>query len=177
MAQQILFDPLLSMPAIYVLGALTLLIVAVSVWRGLKGWPYRLAAGAVLLAALLNPSLQTEDREPLSDIVLVVTDASASQELSDRPSQTEAALSELEAEIAALGMEMRLATVGDALDNGGTLLMGELTRMLAELPRARVAGAILLTDGQLHDAGLVPDMPAPIHALLTGARATGTGGW
>jgi len=168
MAQQILFDPLLSMPLIYVLGALTLLIVGFSIWRGLKGWPYRLAAGAVLLAALLNPSLQTEDREPLSDIVLVVTDASASQDLSDRPTQTEEALTTLEAEIAALGMEMRLATVGDAPDNAGTLLMGELTRMLAEVPRARVAGAILLTDGQLHDAGLVLDMPAPIHALLTG---------
>jgi len=168
MAQQILLDPLLSMPTIYVLGALTLLIVGVSIWRGLKGWPYRLAAGAVLLAALLNPSLQDEDREPLSDIVLVVTDASASQDLSDRPTQTDEALSALEAEIAALGMEIRLATVGDAPDNAGTLLMGELTRMLAEVPRARVAGAILLTDGQLHDAGLVPDMPAPIHALLTG---------
>ena len=136
MAQQILLDPLLSMPTIYVLGALTLLIVGVSIWRGLKGWPYRLAAGAVLLAALLNPSLQDEDREPLSDIVLVVTDASASQDLSDRPTQTDEALSALEAEIAALGMEIRLATVGDAPDNAGTLLMGELTRMLAEVPRA-----------------------------------------
>jgi hypothetical protein len=37
-------------------------------------------------------------------------------------------------------MEMRLATVGDAPDNAGTLLMAELTRMLAEVPRARVAG-------------------------------------
>jgi hypothetical protein len=168
MAQQVLFDPLLAMPILYVLAALTVLIVAVSIWRGLRGWPYRLAAGAVLLAALLNPSLQNEDREPLADIVLVVTDASASQDISDRPMQTEAALAELEAEILGLGMEMRLATVGDAPDNAGTLLMGELTRMLAEVPRARVAGAILLTDGQLHDPGLVPDMPAPIHALLTG---------
>jgi hypothetical protein len=89
MAQQILFDPLLAMPILYVLAALTVLIVAVSIWRGLRGWPYRLAAGAVLLAALLNPSLQNEDREPLADIVLVVTDASASQDISDRPMQTE----------------------------------------------------------------------------------------
>jgi hypothetical protein len=56
-------------------------------------------------------------------------------------------------------MEMRLATVGDAPDNAGTLLMAELTRMLAEVPRARVAGAILVTDGKLHDAGLVPTCP------------------
>ncbi len=168
MAQQILFDPLLSMSLIYALAALTLLIVGLSIWRGLRGWPFRLAAGAVLVVALLNPSLQTEEREPLADIVLVVADASASQELSDRPEQSEEALAALEADIQALGMEMRLATVGDAPDNAGTLLMSELTRMLAEVPRARVAGAILVTDGKLHDAGLVPDMPAPIHALLTG---------
>jgi hypothetical protein len=168
MAQQILLDPLLALPVLYVLAALTVLIVAVSIWRRLSGWPFRLAAGAALLAALLNPSLQTEDREPLSDIVLVVVDESASQDLSDRPDQTAKALAELEGEITRLGLEMRVETVGDAPDNAGTLLMTELTRMMAEEPRARIAGAILVTDGQLHDAGLVPDMPAPIHALLTG---------
>ena len=150
------------------MGAATLLIVALAVWRGLAGWPFRLLAGAVLLAALLNPSLQSEEREPLSDIVLVVADRSASQRIADRPGQTEAALEALEAEIAGLGMEMRLSTVADAPDNAGTLLMAELNRMLAEEPRARIAGAILVTDGQLHDAELVPDLPAPLHALITG---------
>ncbi|MCU4651339.1 hypothetical protein N8I71_00725 [Roseibacterium sp. SDUM158016] len=168
MARQILLDPLLSLPLIYALAVVTVLIVGLSIWRGLAGWPFRLAAGAVLLAALLNPSLQNEEREPLSDIVLLVIDDSASQRLSDRGDQTAEALAELEAEVAALGMELRTATVRDAPDNAGTLLMGELTRMMAEEPRARIAGAILLTDGQLHDAELVPDMPAPIHALLTG---------
>ncbi|MGP1356755.1 hypothetical protein [Roseicyclus sp.] len=168
MAQQILLDPLLPLPLIYALGVLTALIVGLALWRRLPGWPYRLAAGAVLLAALLNPSLQSEEREPLSDIVLVVVDESASQGLSDRPAQTAESLARLEAEVGALGMEMRVSTVGDAPDNAGTLLMEELTRMMAEEPRARIAGAILVTDGQLHDADLVPDMPAPIHALLTG---------
>ncbi|MDG4650621.1 hypothetical protein P6F26_19430 [Roseibacterium sp. SDUM158017] len=168
MAQQILLDPLLPLPLIYALAALTAVVVGLALWRRLSGWPFRLAAGAVLLAALLNPSLQNEDREPLSDIVLVVVDGSASQDLSDRPDQTAQALAELEDEVASLGMEMRVSTVGDAPDNAGTLLMEELARMMAEEPRARIAGAILVTDGQLHDADLVPDMPAPIHALLTG---------
>src|SRR6056297_3363161 len=168
MSQTILFDPLLPMPILWGLAGLVLAVVALSLWRGLPGWPFRLLAAVALLAALFNPSLQSEDREPLSDIVLLVVDQSASQRLSDREDQTAEALQALEAEIAALGMEMRTATVSDADDNAGTLLMTELTQMMAEEPHARIAGAILLTDGQLHDAGLVPDMPAPIHALLTG---------
>ncbi|NKX43212.1 hypothetical protein [Roseicyclus persicicus] len=168
MSQTILFDPLVPVWLIWVLGAATLAVVVLALWRGLSGWPFRLLAAGALLAALLNPSLQSEEREPLSDIVLVVVDQSASQRIADRPDQTAAAVAALEAEIAGLGMEMRLATVGDAPDNGGTLLMAELNRMLAEEPRARVAGAILVTDGQLHDAQLVPDLPAPLHALITG---------
>ncbi len=168
MAQEILLDPLLPLPAIWALAALTAVVVALSLWRRLSGWPFRLAAGLVLLAALLNPSLQSEEREPLSDIVLAVVDGSASQELSGRPDQTAEALARLEEEVADLGMELRVSTVGDAPDNAGTLLMAELTRMMSEEPRARVAGAVLITDGKLHDADLVPDMPAPIHALLTG---------
>ena len=168
MEQTILFDPLLPMAVIWALGAATLLIVALALWHRLSGWPFRLLASAALLAALLNPSLQSEEREPMTDIVLVVTDASASQRISDRPDQTAEALEALETEIAALGMEMRVSTVADAPDNAGTLLMAELNRMLAEEPRARIAGAILVTDGQLHDAQLVPDLPAPLHALITG---------
>ncbi|WP_461428228.1 hypothetical protein [Gymnodinialimonas sp.] len=171
MASQILFDPHLAWPMIYGLAAALILIIALSIWRGLTGWPYRLLAGAALLAALINPSLQTEDREPLSDIVLLVVDESASQRIADRPEQTAEALSTLEAEVEALGMETRIARVGDADDNSGTLLMSELQRLMAEEPRARIAGALVITDGRLHDPELVPDMPAPIHALITG-RAT-----
>jgi len=170
MSQAVLFDPLLPLPVLYALAAAAAVVTALALWRGLSGWPFRLLASAALLAALLNPSLQTEEREPLSDIVLLVIDASASQRLSDRADQVAEAVIDLEEEIAALGMELRTSTVADAPDNGGTLLMAELSRMMAEEPRARVAGAILLTDGQLHDAELVPDMPAPIHALLTGRQ-------
>lgn len=159
MAGQILFDPLLSWPLIYSLAGALVVIVALSLWRGLSGWPFRLLAGAALLAALINPSLQSEEREPLTDIVLIVVDESASQRISDRPEQTSEALAALEAEIEDLGMEARVARVGDAEDNSGTLLMAELQRMMAEEPRARVAGAVFVTDGRLHDAELVPDMP------------------
>ena len=115
MAQTILFDPLLPLWMIWALGGASVLIVALAIWRGLSGWPFRLAGAVAVLAALSNPSLQSEQREPLSDIVLVVVDQSASKRISDRAQQTEAALAALEADIAALGMEMRLARVHMAL--------------------------------------------------------------
>ncbi|MBF9047859.1 hypothetical protein LSUCC0031_12105 [Rhodobacterales bacterium LSUCC0031] len=168
MAQSILLDPLVPLWMIWVLGGLSVLITGLAFARGLAGWPLRGLAAVALLLALINPALQSEDREPLRDIVLVLADQSASQRLADRADQTEAALDALASQIAAIGMEMRLSRVTDGADNAGTLLMTELARMLAEEPRARVAGAILVTDGQLHDAPLAPDLPAPLHALLTG---------
>ncbi len=122
-----------------------------------------------LFLAILNPSIQTEDRDLLNDIVIAVVDESASQGLSDRAEQSEAALAAIEAGVARLGnTELRVARVADAEADGGTLLMTTLAEVMAEEPRARLAGAILVTDGQLHDIERAPDLPAPLHVLLTG---------
>ncbi|MGI9395550.1 MAG: hypothetical protein ACR2OY_12950, partial [Boseongicola sp.] len=64
--------------------------------------------------------------------------------------------------------ELRIVRLGDSEDNQGTLLMEALTKAMAEEPRSRLAGAILLTDGQIHDIENAPELPAPLHALLTG---------
>jgi len=59
---------------------------------------------------------------------------------------------------------------GSALSDQGTRLYGALTRALGDVPHQRVAGAILITDGQIHD--MPPpdrlDFAAPLHVLLTG---------
>jgi hypothetical protein len=127
-------------------------------------------AGALaLLAAIANPSLQREDREPLSDIVIAVVDDSASQRIGNRPVQTSSALADVQAEIAALpNTELRVVRVADGAGDSGTQLMTALSEALAEEPSARVAGAILITDGQAHDVAMAPKLPAPLHVLLTG---------
>ena len=125
-----------------------------------------------LLVALAGPSLQEEDRKPLADIVLLVVDQSASQGLSDRPAQTEAAVEDIKRRIAALpNTELRIVPLGDGAENAGTLAMTALADALAQEPRARVAGAIMVTDGQVHDLGLAPALPAPLSVLLTGHAA------
>jgi len=165
----IIFDPLLVWPLVWAALAVAVLFVSVAVWRGLAGWWLRGLAAAVLLVALFNPSLQQEDRAPLSDIVILVVDESASQRIGDRPDQVAQAIAAVEAEVAALGnTELRMITLGDGDGDQGTLLMSALAEAMAEEPRARLAGAILLSDGQLHDIDRAPDLPAPLHLLLTG---------
>ncbi len=169
MTGSLIFDPLVPMIVLWALGGVALLFLALAVWRGLAGWWLRAASVLVLLGAIANPSLQQEDRKPLTDIVIAVVDDSASQKISDRPDQTAAALARVQAEVAALpNTELRVVRVGDAEGDGGTQLMTTLSEALAEEPRARVAGAILITDGQAHDLELAPKMPAPLQVLLTG---------
>jgi hypothetical protein len=165
---QIVLDPLLPWGLVAAAAVLALATALLALWRGLPGWWLRLLAGCALLAALLNPSWQTEEREPLSDILLVAVDETASQRIADRPDQTEAALGALLARAEARGLETRVARVGDAPGDEGSLAMGALAGLLAEVPRDRVAGAVLISDGRVHDAELAPDLPAPLHLLRTG---------
>jgi len=169
MVGQVIFDPLLPWPVIWALAGLSALLVGFALWRGLSGWAFRGLAAAVLVAALAQPALQREEREGLTDIVILVVDETASQRLPGRAAQTQEAVTRVRAEIAALpDTELREVTLNDAGEDAGTLILTELAAALAEEPRARVAGAILVSDGQAHDLDLPVDMPAPLHLLQTG---------
>lgn len=169
MTGSVILDPLVPLPLLWAAAGLAAVFVAFALWRRLSGWWLRGLAAAALLAAIANPSLQREEREPLSDIVVAVVDESASQRIGDRPGQTEAALARLEAEIGRMAdTELRVVRVGDAEGDGGTQIMTALSEALAEEPQARIAGAVLLTDGRAHDIERAPDLPAPLHAVLSG---------
>lgn len=169
MTGTVIFSPLLPWPLLAGFAAIALAGIALAVWRGLAGWALRGLAALVVIAALTGPSWRQEDRAPLTDIVLLVEDRTASQRLSDRAEQTEQAAETLAARIAARpNTELRRVTVTDGEGDTGTQLMTALSDALAEEPRARVAGMILLSDGRLHDLDQAPDLPAPLHLLLTG---------
>ena len=165
----VIFDPLLPF---WLMGALALAVLAVlvfAVFRRLTGWPYRGFAVVCVFLALLNPSLKTEERQAKADIVIVVVDRSSSQMLSDRAAQTQAALAHVTQQLADRpGTEMRLVEVEDAAGPGGSEVMSALAQALSETARDRIAGAIVISDGQIHDTEFAPKLPAPLHLLLTG---------
>ena len=169
MTGQIIFDPLLPWAVLAVLGVIVVVAGLLALVRGLSGWPLRLLAGIVVLAALTGPGWQEEDRTPLSDIVLMLVDGSSSQALGDRAVRTVEAADRLETELAArANTEVRRIEVPDGEGDTGTQMMTALNEALAQEPRGRIAGIVALSDGRIHDMDRAPDLPAPLHLLHTG---------
>ena len=165
----LLFDPLLPLWLMVALALAVLAALAVAAFWRLTGWPYRGFAVVCVFLALLNPSLKTEERQAQADIVIVVVDRSSSQALSDRAAQTEEALAHVTTQLADRpGTEMRLVEVEDAAGPGGSEVMTALAQALSETAQDRIAGAIVISDGQIHDPEFAPKLPAPLHLLLTG---------
>ena len=169
MGNTILFDPSIPLILMAALVLALLALLALAVARRLSGWPWRGGAALCVFLALLNPSVKTEERQPEADIVIVVVDRSLSQGLANRPTQNEAALAHMTAALESRpNTQMRIVEVRDAPGAGGSLVMGALAQALAEEPEDQIAGAIVISDGQIHDAELAPNMELPVHLLLTG---------
>jgi hypothetical protein len=168
------FAPYLPWPILAAVVGLAMVIALWSIIRRVRGaWLRGLALLCVLLA-LSNPSITREERERLPNVVAVVIDRSASQKLGDRAAITEAARVELEKRLARLpNTEVRwIEAGGDPLSSDGTELFNALNRGLADVPVERIGGAIIVSDGVIHDVpaeATALGFSAPIHALITGS--------
>jgi hypothetical protein len=167
------FEPLLS----WTMLAIVLVPVAALALVGLvlrqRGALLRVGAFAALAAALANPVLLDEEREPLKSVVALIVDRSQSQDIGDRSATTDAALAELQARLSRFAQfDVRVVEAGraDAADDRAeTRLFGALDSAFRDVPPSRVGGAVMITDGQVHDA---PEgdlaFSAPLHVLVTG---------
>ncbi|MEM7440480.1 MAG: hypothetical protein AAF393_12845 [Pseudomonadota bacterium] len=171
MDMDIAFSPLVDWPVVWAAVALCTVMVALALWRGLPGWWLRLFGFAALLMALAGPVLRDEERETLTNIVFVVVDRSESQSVAIRPDQIETGLAAIRSELGRLdNFETRLVEVTNdpgAADDG-SFVMAALAEAASEVADTRIAGAIVLTDGRIHDAAILDWFPAPVHVLLTG---------
>ncbi len=169
--------PLLPWWAVAVLAGLAALALAYGVWRRARGTAWRAVALAMLVAILINPSLVQEKRSPLRDVAVVVVDDSPSQQIGNRREQTAAALARLTERLGhEPDLDVRIVHAGQAQSGAGdegTRLFSALNRAISDIPRQRLAGVVMLTDGQVHDIPSTPavaaqELGAPLHALLSG---------
>ena len=162
--------PLLALAAAAVAVVVLSLLLVVSRTRG--AW-WRIGAMALALLALANPVFTQEDRDPLKTVVAVVLDRSASQSLADRTRMTDEAKAAIERSFGrSPGFEVRYVDAG-ASDGqtDGTHLFEALRGLVSDVPAERIGGAILITDGQVHDVpgqAAAIGFQAPVHALITG---------
>ena len=161
------FDPAIPVWLFAALAAFCALSLAVALWRRAGGAVWRFFAFAALLLWLAGPRLIEETRETLPDIGLLVVDQTASMGVGERARLAEAARARLEARARALpGLELRSVIVPEA-GSDGTRLFTAIDRALADIPRARLAGVVAITDGQVHD---IPDTNpfggTPLHVLI-----------
>src|SRR6201994_4538290 len=171
----IAFTPLVPPLVLWLALAAIVIIAALLLLGRSRGAWIRVAALALIVLALANPSFTREDREPLSSVAVVIVDKSPSQNFGDRTKQTAQAQEALVDSLKKIkGLEVRVVEAGQADgETDGTHLFGALTSALSDVPVDRVAGAFLITDGRVHD---IPTnvsalgFQAPLQALITGVK-------
>jgi hypothetical protein len=171
----IAFTPLVPTLVLWIALAAIVAIAGLLLLGRARGAAVRVAALALILLALANPSFTREDREPLSSVAVVVIDKSPSQNFGDRTRETAQAQEALVDSLKKIrGLEVRVVEAGQADgETDGTRLFGALSSALSDVPVDRVAGAFLITDGRVHDIpanAAALGFQAPVHALITGRK-------
>jgi hypothetical protein len=170
------FSPLIPSGLAYLLIGAAAVPLLLSLFARARGAILRSLALIALALALLNPVVRKEDREPLTDIGVLVVDKSLSQAIGNRTARTEDAARKITEAVSKLrDTELRTVTVqsSEGREQEGTRAFQALNAALADIPPERYAGAIMITDGQVHDAPASlkgQGYDAPLHALITGAR-------
>ncbi len=151
-------------------AATALIVFLYTLWRRGTGASARLFALSVLILALANPLIVIETREGLDDVVALVVDRTQSQDIGTRQADTERTLNALRERLGQMNsLEVREVEIRTDPERGSPLFSG-LGAVIGQIPIDRFAGAIMITDGQLHDPPELETFApgAPVHVLLSG---------
>jgi hypothetical protein len=169
------FAPHVPLTLLWVaIGLAVVLTIASFALRAHGAWTRGLVFAA-LIFVIANPLIVNETHAPLPDVTAIVIDRSQSMGIENRRAQEDAALAAIRKQLGAeKNLEVResVVTTTTTGEDNGTQLFAGLNAALADVPPERIAGAILITDGQVHDAPPADKLGihAPIHALIAGQR-------
>ncbi|MCZ7657925.1 MAG: hypothetical protein M5U07_08695 [Xanthobacteraceae bacterium] len=167
------FSPLVPLELLWVAAAAAAIMAALLLIVRSRGAWVRAVALAFAVLALANPSFTREDREGLPSVAAVVVDRSPSQGFGERRAQADQVRAAVQQRLGRIAnLEVRVVEAGEADgETDGTRLFNALGATLADVPPDRVAGAIFITDGRVHDVpgdAAALGFAAPVHALVTG---------
>jgi len=169
------FAPILPIWLIAGLGLLCLAVLIPAALRRARGTWWRALAFVLMLGALSQPRLVEQTREMRPDIALLLVDRSDSTRVAaDHAAAIEAARRQIEARVGRMReVELRVVDIPEG-GNQGTRAFAALEQALADIPAARLAGVLLLSDGQVHDipadGSWAPGAGVPLHLLMPGRQ-------
>ena len=165
--------PHVSLIVILILSMISILISLTGFIYRTKGSIFRTLTLIIIIFSLMNPKIIAENKIDIPDIVALIIDLSPSQNINDRHLLAQKASKLIEERLNKnKNIEVRSKTIDE---KNSTKIFGELSKLTGDIPRNRIAGAIIITDGQIHD---IPkdlknyNFNAPIHFLITGNKNT-----
>ncbi|MBS1014822.1 VWA domain-containing protein [Acetobacter persici] len=181
LARSVGFSPLLPVWLLVTLAGLAAGLCVFALFRRTKGAFFRLAAMLSVLVWLAGPQRLHESWHVLPETALLLVDQSPSMSVGQRAAIARQAASTL-AQAHTEGLTLRTVTVRSSGHNG-TRLFDALEQAAADVPPDQLAGAVMITDGQVADipagagAASVPDrlrpttpdgqrITLPLHILL-----------
>jgi hypothetical protein len=169
MSYAIDFAPHLPMVFVWLCAGLAFALSLFAIATRARGAWLRLLAFAFLIGAIANPLIVHETREPLPDVVALIVDHSPSMDIRGRRTEADKAAAQLRDTLAhdkTLDVREAIVAPPPAGEDTGTHLFAALRNALADTPPDRIAGAIAITDGEVHDVPAKTPLAAPFHALI-----------
>ena len=165
------FYPLININFLIALMILSLIVIFIGFKLKAPGNIFRAMLLCLIILSISNPTIISENRENIPDTVAVVLDLSPSQDINNRKDIAQKTYNNIKNELEKINnLDVRLKTI-----NGerGSKIFEPLNSMIGDVPAERLAGAIIITDGQISDSPTLLDnfnFKSPINVLLTGNK-------
>ena len=165
------FYPLIHINFLIALIILSLIVIFIGFKLKAPGNIFKAMLLFLIILSISNPTIISENRENIPDTVAVILDLSPSQDINDRKEIAQKTYSNIKDELEKINnLDIRLKTI-----NGekGSKIFEPLNSMIGDVPEERLAGAIIITDGQISDAPTLVNnfnFNAPLNVLLTGNK-------
>ena len=171
MVSNISFYPYISYTLLYFLSFLSLIMILIGFKYKASGNILRTILIFLILICIANPSIVSENRENIPDTVALILDLSPSQNINNRNKIAQEAYDNLKIKLQKIdNLDLRFKIIQG---KNGTNVFEPLSAMVADIPPDRVAGAIVITDGQIQDTPKNLDkynFKAPVNFLLSGKK-------
>ena len=163
------FYPYISYLFLIILSIISLIVIFLGFKYKASGNILRTILIFLILICIANPSIVSENRENIPDTVALILDVSPSQNINNRNKIAQEAYDNLKNKLQKIdNLDLRFKIIQG---KNGTNIFEPLSAMVADIPPDRVAGAIVITDGQIQDAPEDLDkynFKAPVNFLLSG---------